>query len=109
MADAPYVGPNLGSLAPSGTPSGVQFIPDAPVGGKFIPDAPQAQTAQPAFIPDDHPHAVDAYGEAEEVAIRAEPIEGRIEDHVRRTFEGYPQIQSDVALWGVGDLVERKP
>ena len=48
-------------------------------------------------------------GEAEEVAIRAEPIEGRIEDHVRRTFEGYPQIQSDVALWGVGDLVERKP
>ena len=57
MADAPYVGPNLGPLAPSGTPSGVQFIPDAPVGGKFIPDAPQAQTAQPAFIPDDHPHA----------------------------------------------------
>ena len=57
----------------------------------------------------DHTHAVDAYGEAEEVAIRAEPIEGRIEDHVRRTFEGYPQIQSDVALWGVGDLVERKP
>lgn len=52
----------------------------------------------------DHQHAVDVYGAEEETAIRAEGFEGRVEDHVRRTAEGFPQIQADVASWGVGEL-----
>lgn len=56
----------------------------------------------------DHEHAVDAYGDAEETGIRAEGFEGRVEEHVARTMAGYPQIQADTALWGVGELREAR-
>lgn len=51
----------------------------------------------------DHLHAVDVYGPEEEAERRAKGFAERVEDHVRRSFEGSPQIRADVARWGVGD------
>jgi hypothetical protein len=62
----------------------------------------------------EHLHAVDVYGPEEEAARRAlgwdpDDPSARIEEHVRRTAEGYPQIHADVANWGVGSLRKEEP